>query len=345
MKNFYLMSKIIIFIITGFLSAKSEISGYMFGDYYYVFLHHDTTDMEGTPSLIGQNGFWLRRVYFTYKYKISKKLSVKFRLEANSPDFYEVSSSLSPFIKDAYLKWEILKNNFFVFGLSPTPTWSLVVEKHWGYRSIEKTLLDLHKFGSSRDIGVALRGAFDKDKKIRYHLMLGNGEGKKSEFNKGKKIMFSLGFHTEKFILEGYADWKEQRGYTDLITYQVFMGLKLKKLRSGFLFSGQIRQKEPDTNMVYELFSFYFVYDFIPKWSFILRYDKVFDPNPKASKISYLRLSDSAPYNLFLLGTDFKVHEFFHIMPNIEYVFYNEYNDIKPKSVLLLKLTFYYKWR
>ena len=39
----------------------------MFGDYYYVLAHHDET-------VEGNNGFWLRRVYFTYDNTLSDTL-------------------------------------------------------------------------------------------------------------------------------------------------------------------------------------------------------------------------------------------------------------------------------
>ena len=39
--------------------ADGSFSGYTFGDYYNFSKNHDS-DLEG------QNGFWLRRIYFTY---------------------------------------------------------------------------------------------------------------------------------------------------------------------------------------------------------------------------------------------------------------------------------------
>lgn len=167
------------FAICSVLYAQSgKISGYMFGDYYYVVANHN-------EELEDNNGFWFRRIYLTYDHGLSEDFAVRFRIEMNSAGDFSSQSKLTPVVKDAYLKWKHARHRILV-GISSTPTWA-VVEKVWGYRSVEKTPLDLQRFGSSRDFGLAIKGSLDQQQRWNYHFMFANGSSNGSENNKGKK--------------------------------------------------------------------------------------------------------------------------------------------------------------
>ena len=57
----------------------------MFGDFYaYDKWHQNTISATNTNNVQGQQGFWMRRIYFTYDLTFSDKLTTRFRLEANS---------------------------------------------------------------------------------------------------------------------------------------------------------------------------------------------------------------------------------------------------------------------
>lgn len=79
--------------------GEGKFSGYMFGDFYYN-ISNDNSNLKG------QNGFWFRRIYFAYDYKISDSWSTRFRLEMNSPGDFKSSDTLKPYIKDAYLSYK-----------------------------------------------------------------------------------------------------------------------------------------------------------------------------------------------------------------------------------------------
>ena len=124
--------------------------GYMFGDYYYVASGADKK----------QNGFQFRRIYLTFDKKLRHKFTGRFRLEASDAGFGS-GKKMTPVVKDAYLKYQ-KDGRSLVVGLSPTPTWSFT-EKVWGYRSVEKTIIDLNKMGSSRDLGVLFETRSDSE--------------------------------------------------------------------------------------------------------------------------------------------------------------------------------------
>ena len=111
---------------------EGKFSGLMFGDYYAVLSNH-------VPTFKNQNGFWFRRIYFTYDKPLSPAFTTRFRLEVNSAgDFGVTSVRMTPFVKDAYLKWTRTRHNI-IFGLSPSPIFE-ISDRIWGFRSIEKSL-------------------------------------------------------------------------------------------------------------------------------------------------------------------------------------------------------------
>ncbi len=56
-------------------------------------------------------------------------------------------------------------------------------------------------------------------------------------------------------------------------------------------------------------------------------------------------MSSEAPSNLIIAGLDLKLHKNVSLIPNAEYVFYDEENGIKPDPDLYLRLTFFYKFK
>ncbi len=334
------MVKILI-IIWGTINAQGKFSGYMFGDYYYVAQTHypDSLNYEG------QNGFSFRRIYFTYDNEISENLIARLRMEYESKDFREKTSPLIPFVKDAYLKWKIKTHNL-ILGISPTPTLEKI-EEIWGYRSVEKTPLDLQKVGSSRDFGIAMEGSIDEKEILKYHIMFGNGEGYKSENNKYKKFMASFGFNLKPFYLELYGDFKE--GEKNVYVLQGFSSFKNERFRTGIQYAIEIKEEKPDTYVSFNIFSLFFVYNINEKISFLLRYDKTFEANPRGEDISYIPISPLSPSNLIISGVDLKLHKNVSLIPNVEYVFYDKVKvngkEKRPESDLYLRLTFFYKFK
>jgi len=323
----------LLFSEEGKVCCSHKLSGYMFGDYYYVVQNHESL-------YEGQNGFWFRRIYLTYDHAISNGFSARLRFEMNSPDFTKESKSLTPFVKDAYLKWKLKKSDLLL-GISPTPTWDLI-EDFWGYRSVEKVPLDLQKFGTSRDLGIAIKGKVFQNELLGYHLMFANGEGDKSENNKFKKVMAAFDFNITPFIFQVYGDWEEGEGHKDVYTYQGFLGVKFERFKIGMQYAGQIRESEPDKRETYEIASGFFTFDIYENIAFLTRYDKMFDKSPEG--ISYIPFAQ-AKSNFLIAGIDLRPHKDVHFIPNVEYVFYDKTDGEKPDPDLYLRLTFFYKFK
>jgi hypothetical protein len=73
----------------------------------------------------------------------------------------------------------------------------------------------------------------------------------------------------------------------------------------------------------------------------LARYDRMFDPNPRAGTIAYLPMDPNAKSNLVILGLDVTIVPQFHIIPNLETVFYEAVGDEEaPDTDFVPRLTF-----
>ena len=314
-----------------------KISGYFFGDYYYVLKSHDA-------ELENRNGFQYRRVYFDYDKELSDAFSTRFRFEMNGAAFPTDRKKIEPFLKNGYLRWKKSdwRTNIYL-GLTSNPTWKNV-ERVWGYRSVAKTVIDLHKMGNGSDFGIALQGDVDKSKKVSYHLIVANGMSTSAEIDSNKKIAFSLAAKPVKgVIVEGYADLENAVDRGKWYTLQGFLGYQREQFRLGVQLANQTRQKNDLNILVGSVFG---VTQLIEKkvWAFA-RFDRLFDPNPFAKKVAYIPFDDRAAPNMILAGLDWAPIEAFHVMPNLVFVFYNEPdNGTKPDTTIMPRLTVFFRF-
>lgn len=341
-----MIGKFLFLLFAGFLSIvsaqnKSEssgkFSGYVFGDYYYVVKNHDM-------SIKDQHGFWLRRIYFTYDYTIDQSWSTRLRFEMSNSGDFESSNTMTPVVKDAWLRYKFSGQSIYL-GISPTPTFSLI-EDVWGYRSVEKCPADLYKIRSSRDFGLAGKGKLDKDGIFNYHIMYGNGNSNKQEVDKGKLGMLSISAKLKNgLILEVYGDYADQKGKTDSYILQGFVGYKSDKIHAGVQYSNEWIQQINSDKKELGILSGFVTGNISECISLLLRGDRVFDPVPKADGIAYLPLDPNSKFTLLIFGVDFHPIKNVKLIPNIEFVKYDENsNGVAPDNDLFGRLTFFWSF-
>ncbi len=317
--------------------SKTKISGYMFGDLYYVAQNHKS-------SIEDMNGIQFRRIYFTYDRKLNEKFSSRFRLEMNNAGDFSTKSKMYPFVKDAYLSYQANNGFKIILGISPTPTFEMI-DRVWGYRCLVKSPLDLQKLATSRDFGIAFKGNIDSGGKIKYHAMFANGNGKSSETNKGKKGMFELSFYPNKnLIFEIYGDWNNVGVGENRATVQGFFCYRDSEMRLGLQYARQTRMVKNADDEKMDVGSVFFVKKLSAKTNFIIRIDRQFDPNPSGDEISYIPFDNTAKSTFLVTGLDYAPIKDVHLMPNLEIVKYDE-NDsgTTPKTDVIPRLTFLYK--
>jgi len=194
MRTFSTLMALVLCVLAQQLSAQSKFSGYMFGDYFYNVARDSgiaAIPRAATGGEKSYQAFQLRRIYFTYDNDISEHFFSRFRLEADQVS-NTTDGKIGVAVKDAFLRWkEIFQGSDLVFGIQPTSAYD-VSEAAWGYRSLEKTIMDLRGIVPSRDLGAALKGKLDNSGTFGYWVMVANGAGNKPETDKYKRYSLML---------------------------------------------------------------------------------------------------------------------------------------------------------
>lgn len=294
------------------------ITGVAYIDYYAVASHHD-------ESLEGKNGFWMRRGYLTFDKAISDELSARLRFEVNSPGDFETNTTLDPFVKDAWLRYKRSPRLELIVGISPSPAWE-TVERVWGYRSVERTPLDLHRLTSARDFGIGAMGQLGR---VRYHVLAGNGSGTGAETNEEKRVGASVLIPlTASILVELFGEREARPGEDDRSIAQLFAAIDRDRYRAGVLYAHQSR--EPFDVDVLSLFGVMEVWNDV---SVLARVDRMFDPSPEGDRIAYLPFDTNSESTLFIIGADWKMHRNVSVIPNAEIIRYDSgaTTDILPR--------------
>ncbi|MFH2107808.1 MAG: hypothetical protein ABII93_03985 [Chrysiogenia bacterium] len=335
-KKIFPVLLIALLISPAWLKGESKFSGWMIGDYYYAVRHHDAAVKDN-------NGFWFRRIYFTYDNTLTDKIAMRFRLEANSPGDFKTSSTLIPYIKDAYLSAKIARQTLML-GLIGTNMYDNV-EEFWGYRPMEKTPIDLFRFGNSREVGLGLKGNLDKKGKMTYAIVFGNGDGTKSETDRGKAIHGRLNFQpVPALFLELYADYSNLGNDSSVNIFQAFAGINGGWGRGGFNF-GVRNARQADSSSDMKFVSLFGVFKLSKKMELVGRYDRLLDPNPNGSRIDYIPMADNVKANVLLAGIGWSWSENVKIIPNVKYILYDApASGDKPAADLYTYLTLYFKF-
>jgi hypothetical protein len=193
---------------------SGKLWGYMFGDYYVKgsadsLNRGSSTQYSGVPK--NRNAYQIRRLYLGYNYNITKKFAAEVLLEA-APGEALTDTKLAFYIKLANLRIKDLwKGTDLILGQVGTPGFSMSSEPIWGYRSIEKTIIDV-RGTPSYDLGASLQGKFDpKTANFGYDLMVANGTGAKPEGDNYKWLYGDIWgkFLDKKLYVNLYVDYNQ----------------------------------------------------------------------------------------------------------------------------------------
>jgi len=342
--------------------SHGEIWSQMFGDVYYK-AHTDSigggrggsNQYTGVPK--DRNAFQFRRIYLGYNYFISKKFSTELLLSSeddfSSGDLLQ-NNKFAPYIKWANIRWNnIIPGTDIVIGQQPTPSFSLLTDKVWSYRSIERTVADIRRT-PSYDFGIAIQGIFfPGNDNFGYNLMVGNGQTAKPENDNFKWLYGDVFAHffDKHFVVDIYTDY-ERLNWTpvwhhDRTMLKGFIAYNSAKFTVGIeglintIHADDIAARKKDgaldmlTNKSTAI-SFYARGEIYKKeLSFFVRFDN-YNPagninNSKYTKYTPLtsNYDPNTKEHFLSLGLDWAPIPNVHLMPN---VWYNAYNNAGPKS-------------
>lgn len=327
-----------------------KIHGYLFGDYYYKSGGEKAKAVSATQysdsALTKGGAFQLRRMYLYYEHAISDNFQAQFLLEGND-GATDGKGRHSVYVKLANLEWKnIIADQNLAFGMVGTPTWA-ISEKIWGYRAIEKTIVDMRGLGSASDIGVTLRGKFGNEGMFGYAVMIGNGNGQKPENNKSRKYYGSFSAKPIKgLILEAYGDIeseitepKKKYKIAQNTMLKGFAGYQTEQFTVGLEAIKQIQEYTDTTNVTPLGISIFASAPLMKdKLNAYARFD-TYNPDTKNSASGYKE-------NFITAGLDFLAHKNVHIMPNIWMnSFSKKGSSSNRKADTVARITFFYIYK
>jgi len=200
------------------------------------------------PANVQSNAFQIRRVYLGYDYNFAKNFSASVVL-ANEQTLLPNNQNTT-YLKYAYLKWaNIWKGSDLVFGQFQTASYSADygVSPLWGYRAVERTILDLHNIDASTDLGISLQGKIWQKRNIPdsarpafvgYYLQLGNGNSATPETDPYKKVRVNLytALLNQKLVLGLYGDYSTQQYspyHTSNTTFNAYVSYQSRAFHIG----------------------------------------------------------------------------------------------------------------
>jgi hypothetical protein len=326
-----------IFFLTQMLAQEKspyKFTGQFFVDYFYN-IEKDSS-FQPNSVLTGSKdfqAFQFRRINFTFDYDVSSVLTSRFRIEADQSALTS-NGKIGFFVKDAFIKWKnIFKGSDLTVGIQPPPSYE-IAENFWGFRSVEKTIMDLRGIAASRDFGISLRGKIDSDAKFNYWALFANNSGTSPESDKYKRYYLNLHFKpVNNFQVTIYGDFLSKSQINDpnsntipkatlsnsILTTALFFGYSYQEIFrigvEGFMSSLQNGIKKGSA-VPYEMknkttlgITFFSAYVINPTWEAFGRFD-YYNPNIDADYKGDLR-------NLFIGGISYKLDKNVSIIPNV----------------------------
>jgi len=344
----YILTFFVLSILNYFIYSQQErlrIIGEFFGDYYYKVQADTGILLKGSETFQNleknSNAFNIRRFNIGFDYKLNTNLTGTLLLEGNEDFTVNSNKTRSVYIKFANLTWEnIIKNVNITFGAQRTPTFTIISEKIWGYRSVEKAITDFRKYLSSSDVGFSIYGKINP--MINYYLMIGNGEGTKIENNIFKKIYSSIygTILNNKVTYQINYDFEKKSNYESASLFKFFSVYQHKKFAIGIEPYLYILE-DTTTNKDFGFTTFIKNVLIEDKLNSFIRFD-YYNNNFNKNINGYKEL-------LLLAGIDIKPgkenDKKISIIPNLWSMFYlkKTENMINRKPDIILRLTMHYK--
>lgn len=340
---------------------SGKVWGYVFGDYYYQ-LHADSAkrgSAQYAKTAKDYDAFAFRRIYLGYDYNISPNFSTEL-LIAHEGDTLG-GQSRTFYLKLANVRWKnILRNNDLIIGQTATPIFALNSEKVWGYRNIEKTIVDMRGLGKSNDFGIAWQGKLNDKGDYGYNFMIANGTAQKLETDKYKKFYGEVyaKFMDQKIILDITADYEPSSSTQSKTTLHGFVGYQTNPLTAGVEVVMQTQKNAAfdttnakNVNITPFGISLFVRGQIVPdKLGYFARFDN-YNPDTKFDNaVIYKKSPASYSENFITAGLDFMPVKNVHLEPNI---WIDSYNSLKNNVSGLAKsdydmtarLTFYYVFK
>lgn len=299
------------------VGQEVDVGGRIYADYFY-----NVSSPDGAAQDL--HGFTYRRLYLTADFRLSEDIEGRARLEANEgtagPD------GPIPYVKDLSLTWTYTGEHRAILGVTPPPAFERS-EDVWGYRSLDKTILDLQGIVSSRDFGLRLDGPLTAGGAVRYAIMYANNSGVQPESDSHKRVYGRLEVHpAEQVVFVGGADYA---GYPDQrdqgIRLSAFGGYTSDPLRIGL--EGYWYDDETEERLGSSLFGRVQV---VPAWELVARVDRGLVRRPEGASSE----------TFFVAGVAYQPRPGVSLIPNVRLRSFDGESDPHTRARLTVEASF-----
>ena len=193
--------------------------------------------------------------------------------EETNDDAFSSVTTLSNYDRSFYLKYANMEwNNMFKTGLRlsvgaiTTPSFAITEEPFWGYRSVDRTIMDMKGITGSNDFGANMGGKIWRKKDesgmenacVGFNFMVGNSTGAipdipgiTADYTIWKKYYGDLYIRAfnDKLVLDIYGDGRTWGYYPvaglphdihqEITTGRIFLGYKTKNISISALYFQQ----------------------------------------------------------------------------------------------------------
>ena len=226
-------------------------------------------------------------------------------------------------------------------GKIPTYTYTNP-EGFWGYRTLARSAPAMQGI-ASRTVGISAEGDITQDGQWTYALLTTLDDGldtdPKQQYDYQARLTWQA---TNALALEVYGDQmkKDDNGKTGN-THQISARYQGNRWRTGAdyverdVHGGDNNPGDAETASVFSVINMH-------GWDLIGRVDRIMKPTAKGDRVAYIPFSPDAKAWVGMLAASFSVNQYFRLMPNIQYVTYDDpVNDNKsqPSDDVYLKLT------
>lgn len=249
-----MIKHLIVVALFSFCYMQGNLGGYAIFDY---------------SNASGNDGFDLKRAYLSYSSDVSEELFFKMRFDVGR----HADDRLTTFLKNAYIDYKCENGDKLSLGLIGTNSYG-VQEKNWGYRFIEKSVVDKYGMTNTADFGIGYSKTFGN---VKTSMQLLNGEGYKYGDSDGKQSLYLSVLYGESRLdkndgmnLGLVINNNPQADGTDSNLVGFFSGWASNGLRLG-LEHNQFEVESSD--LTEEATSFYLNYDLNEDWDVFVRHD------------------------------------------------------------------------
>lgn len=352
---------------TSAFKPSGKVHGLAFVDFYWKAAGDTATwasraEYSGVPEDV--YAFAIRRMYLGYDYNISPTFSTTALLEGGD-GFLTSRGDRSVTIKALNLRWkEIYPGADLLIGQIPALAFSYVSEKVWGYRSVEKTIVDQRGIRSSSDLGISLLGKFDTLSNYGYSIMIANGTSTRPEelTPAGKHKIFSGELYAYLFdrrlIFDLYGDFQTGLNERNVSTVKGFAGYQTDPFTLGVevFMQNQHRAKSDGADLSPFGVSVFARGVLIKdKVAAFARWDSYSPDGDYRTDRDPLQVYNASSMHrhydetFFLAGLDITPHSNVHIIPNI---WINSYTPkaenqvlVDRKADIVPRVTFYFVYK